>query len=227
MTFPYVPSGGIITSAISQFRKALPPKVDAETLKKLGVAPSNEGYVIATMKFLDVIGNDNARTPAGHSLFTTHGDDAFSAALEAVIHDKYSALFEIRGDEGWTLDRDALISFFRGSDKTTEIVGARQATTFMTLAALAGKREGKSSNPSKPKPAATPKRQPKKEQKVTTNHEARVVDTPADPPATVVNSPGNVGLTVRIEINLPANGSQATYDNIFKSMRENLLKQNA
>ena len=67
----------------------------------------------------------------------------------------------------------------------------------------------------------------KKEQKVTTNHEARVVDTPADPPATVVNSPGNVGLTVRIEINLPANGSQATYDNIFKSIRENLLKQNA
>jgi hypothetical protein len=33
----------------------------------------------------------------------------------------------------------------------------------------------------------------------------------------------NVGLTVRIEINLPATGDQDTYDKIFKSIRENLL----
>ena len=32
-----------------------------------------------------------------------------------------------------------------------------------------------------------------------------------------------VGLTVRIEINLPAEGDQETYDRIFKSIRENLL----
>jgi hypothetical protein len=31
------------------------------------------------------------------------------------------------------------------------------------------------------------------------------------------------GLTVRIEINLPAGGDQQTYDRIFKSIRENLL----
>jgi len=31
------------------------------------------------------------------------------------------------------------------------------------------------------------------------------------------------GLTVRIEINLPADGDQETYDWIFKSIRENLL----
>ena len=33
----------------------------------------------------------------------------------------------------------------------------------------------------------------------------------------------NLGLTVRIEINLPATGDQETYDKIFKSIRENLL----
>jgi hypothetical protein len=32
-----------------------------------------------------------------------------------------------------------------------------------------------------------------------------------------------LGLTVRIEINLPAQGDQKTYDTIFKSIRENLL----
>lgn len=31
------------------------------------------------------------------------------------------------------------------------------------------------------------------------------------------------GLSVRIEINLPADGSQETYDRIFRSIRENLL----
>jgi hypothetical protein len=34
---------------------------------------------------------------------------------------------------------------------------------------------------------------------------------------------GDVGLTVRIEINLPASGDQETYDRIFK-IRENLLR---
>ena len=33
----------------------------------------------------------------------------------------------------------------------------------------------------------------------------------------------NVGLTVRVEINLPADGDQETYDRIFKSIRENLI----
>ena len=35
-----------------------------------------------------------------------------------------------------------------------------------------------------------------------------------------------LGLTVRIEINLPPSGDQATYDAIFKSIRANLLNGN-
>jgi len=31
------------------------------------------------------------------------------------------------------------------------------------------------------------------------------------------------GLTVRIEVNLPADGDQETYDNIFRSIRKNLI----
>lgn len=45
------------------------------------------------------------------------------------------------------------------------------------------------------------------------------------------NTGGNgadaVGLTVRIEVNLPASGDQATYDRIFRSIRENLINGNA
>lgn len=35
----------------------------------------------------------------------------------------------------------------------------------------------------------------------------------------------DMALTVRIEINLPAGGSQETYDNIFKSIRANLINE--
>ena len=34
-----------------------------------------------------------------------------------------------------------------------------------------------------------------------------------------------MALTVRIEVNLPANGSKETYDNIFKSIRANLIDE--
>ena len=158
MPYPYVPSGGIIQQAIDQFKKALPPKVDAATLKKLGVAPSNEGYVINTLKFLGLVDAENARTDAGVALFTTHGD-AFGPALEGVVREKYDALFELRADEAWGLDRDALISFFRTTDKTSATVGAHQALTFSALASMAGKREASArvTAPSAAKPRATAK----------------------------------------------------------------------
>ena len=45
-----------------------------------------------------------------------------------------------------------------------------------------------------------------------------------NPPGNQGHSPNGVALTVRIEINLPAAGDQDTYDRIFKSIRENLLR---
>jgi hypothetical protein len=49
--------------------------------------------------------------------------------------------------------------------------------------------------------------------------------TPAVHPsgAPVVGSNQSLGLTVRVEINLPADGSKETYDAIFKSIKKNLL----
>ena len=224
MPYPYVPSGGIIQQAIEQFKKALPSKVDGATLKKLGVDPSNEGYVINTLKFLGLVDPDNARTDAGVALFSTHGE-AFAPALEVIVREKYDALFELRGDESWGLDRDALISFFRQTDKTSATVGARQALTFVALASMSAKREAAS----KSTPANSSK--PRVAQKTKPANPTKATDTTslkAESPLIQQNvDPGSVALTVRIEINLPANGSQATYDNIFKSIRENLLKQNA
>jgi len=39
----------------------------------------------------------------------------------------------------------------------------------------------------------------------------------------ITSTKRDMALTVRIEINLPAEGSQETYDNIFKSIKANLI----
>lgn len=50
----------------------------------------------------------------------------------------------------------------------------------------------------------------------------------AEKPAVGTSSLGGVvGLTVRVEINLPAGGNKETYDAIFKSIRENLIDASA
>jgi len=224
MTFPYVPSGGILQQAIDQFKKSLPSKIEAATLKKLGVAPSNEGYVINVLKFLGVVDSSNDRTAAVVELFSTHGDAAFAESLSPIVREKYAPLFDLRGEDAWTLDRDALITFFRGTDKTSAVVGARQAVTFLALSSMAGKRneQVKSALSTSPRPKSSTAAKPKAvAQKANSEPSAKASELPKEEV-----SPGNgVALTVRIEINLPANGSQSTYDNIFKSIKENLLKQ--
>jgi hypothetical protein len=43
---PYVPAQGYLVQMITHFRKSFPPTVTANTLKKLGLAPKNESYIL-------------------------------------------------------------------------------------------------------------------------------------------------------------------------------------
>lgn len=218
MAYPYIPSGGLIQTAFNQFRKSLPSKVDSNTLKKLGIASSNEGSLINILKFIGVLTDDNDKTAEGTKLFTQHKDEDFQDELGTLVKSAYKELFELHGEEAWKLDRDALISFFRGADETSAVTGGRQALTFQTLAALAGHRE--ETVTSRASPGPRPPRAPKP--KAGKKDEA----TKREPPSVTFPQSGhgqNFGLSVRVEINLPANASASTYDNIFKSIRKNLL----
>ena len=77
------------------------------------------------------------------------------------------------------------------------------------------------------KPVGTKPKQPKAKAATAKPTKAAAAEKP-DGPAIKMNG-GNgrrdVGLTVRIEINLPAGGSKETYDNIFKSIRANLIDE--
>jgi hypothetical protein len=124
------------------------------------------------------------------------------------------------------LEKTGLIRFFRQEDKSTETVGKRQAETFIRFAEISGKREPIAANGNT---EANKREQPKRQAKANKKVDSVPPVAPSD-----IDSSGNLGrpsispsqgfsLAVRIEVNLPANAEQATYDAIFKSIRENLI----
>ena len=216
---PYVQGPGALVQVVTHFRKSFPAAVNASTLQKLGFAPNNESYVLNVLRFLELIDQEGKKTAEATKTFNLHEDAAFSKAFAALVSKAYSDLFELHGEGAWGLDSAALITFFRSHDETTAIVGKLQASTFKVLAAYSGhgdipapktggiKSQKPASKPASKKAAAVPP----------------AVSKPASAPVKGETASSLVGLTVRIEINLPADGDQQTYDRIFKSIRENLL----
>jgi hypothetical protein len=223
-THPYISGAGNISQMINQLRKAFPQLVTAENVKKLGLAPNNESYVINTLQFIGVIDSEGKKTGEASQVFSKHKDEDFAKAFEGLVKKSYSDLFDLQGDHAWTLTDEDLITFFRQSDQTSEAIGRRQANTFKVLAALAGHGEAPTVKPQKGKSAsgATKAKAVKKAESKAVPAANAATKTSADTGGGGPAGKG-FGLSVRIEINLPADGSKETYDNIFKSIRENLL----
>lgn len=211
---PYVTAIGWLDKTIAHLRSSFPPIVDSGVLKKLGFAPNNESYVINVLRFLKVIDADGAGTGAAKAAFLQHDDAAFQRQFGELVQSSYAALFDLHGDGAWEQTLDSLIQFFRTTDSTTGVVGRLQAKTFMQLSQLAGH-----GAPTSRARKGTPDGRPSKESK--TKKVATVAASRSAPPPE--RAKPQMGLTVRIEINLPADGSQETYDRIFKSIRENFI----
>jgi hypothetical protein len=213
---PYVSGSGPLVQTVEHLRKSFPPLLDSDTLKKLGIAPSNEGFVINILRFVGVIDEEGKKTDAGSKAFAQHEDAAFQTGLAALVQDAYADLFDLHEEAAWSLSLDQLITFFRSSDESSAVVGRRQATTFQTLSSLSGHGEIPQAKPS---PPAKSTRASKKTSKKASPKPA-FEGAPATLPA---HTALPFGMTVRIEINLPADADQQTYDRIFRSIRENLL----
>jgi hypothetical protein len=186
-------------------------------LQKLGIAPKNESYIISILKFIKVLDQEGKRTPKGTAIFL-QDDEGFQKGLRDLVKDAYSELFKLHGDQAWTLEMPKLVSFFRTTDQTSDVVGKRQAGVFLALAQLSGHgstpaAKALASSSSKKNNASAKKVKP-----------AANKGGDAEPIVAPIPDGGGVGLTVRIEINLPAADNQKTYDMIFKSIRENLLR---
>jgi hypothetical protein len=212
---PYMSGSAGLIQAVNHLRRSFPAQVTAETLKKLGIAPNNETYVINILRFIKVIDEAGNKTSQAASVFTKHDDGEFQRAFTEMVTSAYSGLYELHGEHTWNLDADKLISYFRQTDHTSSLVGQRQAGTFQALAALGGHGE----SPTVKTIAPTKKSDRKQRQAPTSKTSQPAVESGGSKQA----GSSNIGLTVRIEVNLPAAADQQTYDLIFKSIRENLL----
>lgn len=226
-TYPYTSVQGALVKSFEQFRKVFPPTVDASTLQRFNIAPANESYIINIFRFLDLIDDEGKKIDGVTDIFF-HGEVEFKSGLEGLITTAYADLFAEHGANAWDEGKDGLTTWFRVKDKTSELIGGHQASTFLTLAALSGHGE-----PLKPAPttkattkATTPPKtvkpkspRPLKEDSAKTAETRVTTPTPQSVPAT----DSAVGLTVRVEVNLPAAGSPEVYDAIFASVRKNLI----
>jgi hypothetical protein len=227
--FPYSTTVSGLNTTIQQLRSAFPAKVTADTLKRWNIALNNESSILQTLRFIGLLDDEGAKQPDAGKVFVL-ADDAFGPAFGELVKRGYASLFEHFGDASWELDRARLIGFFRGSDQTSARVGEQQAITFATLAALAGhgpkaaSGNGNGSTPRARQSSGEPKvKQQAGTKSATTNRVAALVQ-PITPPAPS-NAP--LAMSVRIELNLPVSDKQEVYDNIFRSIRENLLTANA
>jgi Family of unknown function (DUF5343) len=220
---PYISGAGNIAQMIGYLRKNFPATVTSETVKKFSLASNNESAVINALQFIGVIDQDGKRSDKAHKVFVL-GDADFAKAFEVLIREAYKDLFDLRGDTAWTLSKGDLATYFRTTDKTSEVIGERQANVFMMFRGLAGYEA--------PAAAASPKStgNPKSAKpKASAGKKVSSVNV-TQPKGLEVemhdsNKQRNMALTVRIEINLPAGGSKETYDNIFKSIRANLIDE--
>ncbi len=219
---PYISGAGNITQMIGFLRKNFPATVNSDTVKKFGVEPKNESYVINALHFIGVIDEEGKRTDRGHEVLATHDEEAFKKAFEGLVRDSYKDLFDLRSDDAWTMNKDALIGYFRSTDKTSDVIGTRQAALFQAFRTLAGHEQvsatTKAGGASKPVAKASSAKTMKAKGPV---HASAAVE----PPVSITPPKKDMALTVRIEINLPTEASAETYDNIFKSIKANLLNE--
>jgi hypothetical protein len=219
---PYISGPGNITQMIGFLRKNFPATVTSDTVKKFQLASNNESYVINALQFIGLIDDKGKRTERGHKVLTIHDEEEFKSAFAELIRESYRDLFELRGEDAWQLPKGDLIGYFRSADKTSDVIGTRQAGVFQAFASLAGHGPagaGAKQTPAKPREriaARKPQRNPSR---------AAAHAIAAEPTAANSLLRREMALTVRIEINLPAEGSKETYDHIFKSIKENLLDE--
>jgi len=216
---PYISGPGNITAMLAQLRKNFPATVTSDTVKKLGLASNNESYVINALRFLGIIDEEGKRTDRGQETFTIHDEEKFKKSFAGLVRAAYKDLFDLRADEAWKLSKNELIGYFRSTDKTSELIATRQAAVFQAFRGLAGYEGGAAQ-----KAAGATK--PAKKQKAAKPEKAKEAQTAKFETKVQLNSgKKEMALTVRVEINLPAEASAETYDNIFKSIRANLIDE--
>jgi hypothetical protein len=91
---------------VNHLRKNFPATVTSETVKRLSIAPNNESYVINALQFVSIIDEEGKKTSSGGDVFSLHKDEEFQAKFGQLVKSSYSELFDLYGDDTWSLTKD-------------------------------------------------------------------------------------------------------------------------
>jgi len=89
---PYTSGSGGLIQTVNHLRRSFPQQVNSETLKKLGIAPLNETYVINTLRFINALDTEGKKTSQAASVFSKHDDPDFQKGLAEMIEKAYADL---------------------------------------------------------------------------------------------------------------------------------------
>ena len=118
------------------------------------------------------------KTPEAANVFSHHKDDEFYEEFSKLVKKSYHALFDLHGDDSWSLGVDDLITFFRMSDQTSDAIGRRQANTFKVFAALSGHGELPSAKSPSTSKKVAPKKKVATKKKLKIKNQTKVVKSP-------------------------------------------------
>ncbi len=222
MRHPYNAAGDIqLRNIIKKLNSTFVNEISIGLLKKLGIANKCESYVVNTLKFIKLFDETGMAVPESKAVFMKKGE-LFQLEFSEIIKKAYVALFDIHGDDSWNLDDDGLLLFFKMTDQVSDITAKRQAQTFKVFAEICGKREMKATAQIK---SSAPTKTNKPKQATPKSNAPKTAPITIPTEQAHLKPSGNFALSVRIEVNLPAGGTKETYDNIFKSIRENLIDE--
>ena len=218
--YPYISSPSSVEKIVKKLRSNFPSAITVDTVKRLGIAPKNEGYLIRALRFIEIIDENGKANENKKRLFYIQDDAEFAEAFSKVVREAYKELFDLHNDAVWTLSDGDLMQFFRSADRTSELIGRRQTGVFKAFSALSGKTE----------PPASRNREKTSSNKKASNKATPAINKPPSTksenanPAPKQNSVlDNLGMSIKIEVNLPSEASPEAYDNIFKSIRKHLI----
>src|SRR6266436_1777478 len=99
MAFPYTVTISGLQSTIRQLRSAFPSQLTPGTLRKWGIAPNNETYVLHILRFLRIIDDEGKKVSENAKIFSETDDDAFAKRFEGLVRKAYEGLFEMYEDK--------------------------------------------------------------------------------------------------------------------------------
>ncbi len=200
---PYMPSIKNLPAILDSIQNAgAPDAFGLDFLQDLGYTSSNDRSVIKVLKYLGLL-DASGKPQAAYREFMDH-TKAKSVLAGRLCH-AYDDLF--RADkEAQSRTTEKLKGWFKTKTGVGDAVATKMASTFRALAAYADFTDV---------PAVEPKLEAELPKEETTEEEEPKRETP------LPNQ--SLGLTFRVEVNLPDTTNVDTYRAIFRALREELL----